>query len=199
MSGPIGGRKAEKDREVMKRLFAAVVLTVLVFPAVATAQIKTLPGDSITVTATIEAIERSTRLLTLKRPDGATEMIRVPADVKRFDELKVGDTISATYYENVVLRVMKPDEKDIDSGGASLTPSGGKRPGATASTQRTVTATITAIDPAIPSITLSGPNNWKYTSRVEDKAALKQVKVGDRLAITWTEAVLISVSAPKPK
>ena len=102
----------------MKRLFAAVVMTAIVFPAVATAQIKTLPGDSITVTATVEAIERSSRLLTLKRPDGAIEMIRVPAEVKRFDELKVGDTISATYYENVVLRVMKPDEKDIDSGGA---------------------------------------------------------------------------------
>jgi len=166
---------------------------------VAVAQIKTLPGDSITVTATVESIERSSRLLTLKRPDGAMETIKVPAEVKRFDELKVGDTITATYYENVVLRVMRPDEKDVNTSSESLTPSGGKRPGATAAAQRRVSATITAIDPAIPSITLSGPNNWKYTSRVEDKAALKQVKVGDRLEITWTGAVMISAAAPKPK
>ena len=183
----------------MKRVLATVLLTAIVFPAVAAAQIKTLPGESITVTATVDAIERSSRLLTLKKPDGTMETIKVPAEVKRFDALKVGDTISATYYENVVLRVMKPDEKDVDSGSASLTPTGGKRPGATAAAQRTITARITAIDPAIPSITLSGPNNWTYSSRVADKAALKQVKVGDRLAITWTESVLISAEPPKPK
>ena len=183
----------------MKRVFAAVLLTTIVFPAVAAAQIKTLPGPSITVTATVDAIERSSRMLTLKKPDGTMETIKVPADVKRFDALKVGDTISATYYENVVLRVMTPDEKDVDTGSASLTPTGGTRPGGTAAAQRTITARITAIDPAIPSITLSGPNNWSYSSRVADKAALKQVKVGDRLAITWTEAVLISAEPPKPK
>ena len=58
-----------------------------------------------------------------------------------------------------------------------------------------ITATITAIDPKIPSISLSGPNNWNYSSRVADKEALKQVKVGDELDITWTEAVLLSVDA----
>ncbi len=39
----------------------------------------------------------------------------MPPEVKRFDALKVGDTITATYYENVVLRVKTPDEKDIDT------------------------------------------------------------------------------------
>ena len=183
----------------MKPLTAGMLAMAMFVATVAVAQIKTLPGESITVTATVESIERSSRLLTLKRPDGAMETIKVPAEVKRFDELKVGDTITATYYENIVLRVMRPDEKDIDSSSESLTPAGGKRPGATAAAQRRISATITAIDPAIPSITLSGPNNWKYTSRVEDKAALKQVKVGDRLEITWTGAVMISAVAPKPK
>ena len=48
------------------------------FPAVAAAQIKTLPGDSITVTATVDAIERNSRPLTLKRPDGNLITIKVP-------------------------------------------------------------------------------------------------------------------------
>lgn len=183
----------------MKPVTAGMVAFAMFIATIAAAQIKTLPGESITVTATVDAIELNSRLLTLKRPDGTTETIKVPADVKRFDTLKVGDTISATYYENVVLRVMTPDEKAIDTKGASLTTSGSTRPGGTAATQRTVSATITAIDPSIPSITLSGPNNWTYSSRVADAAALKQVKVGDRLAITWTEAVLISAVAPKPK
>ena len=73
----------------------------------------------------------------------------------------------------------------------------GARPGGTAATQRTITATITAIDPAVPSITFSGPNNWKYTSRVEDKQALSKVKVGDRVDITWTQALLASFDDAK--
>ena len=199
MSEAISGRRAEKERKVMKRFVAAVVLTAIAFPAVGTAQIKTLPGESITVTATVDAIERNSRMLTLKRPDGTLETIKVPVEVKRFDALQVGDTISATYYENIVLRKMRPDEKAVDTSSESLTPAGGRRPGATASAQRRITATITAIDPKIPSITLAGPNNWTYSSRVADKAALKQVKVGDRLEITWTEAVLLSAEAPKPQ
>jgi hypothetical protein len=44
-----------------------------------------------------------------------------------------------------------------------------------------------------PSITFTGPENFKYTSRVEDKAALEKVKVGDKVEITWTDATLVSI------
>jgi hypothetical protein len=49
----------------------------------------------------------------------------------------------------------------------------------------------------VPSISFTGPNGWHYSSKVEDKKALSKVKVGDRLDITWTMAVLISAEAPK--
>ena len=70
-------------------------------------------------------------------------------------------------------------------------------PSATATAQRSVTATITAIDPAVPSITLQGPDKKIYTEKVADKEALKQVKVGDRLDITWSAAILLSADTPK--
>ena len=74
----------------------------------------------------------------------------------------------------------------------------GGKPGATVAEQRTITATITEIDPKVPSITFKGPNNWTYSSRVEDKQALAKVKVGDKVDLTWTQAVLIGVeTAPK--
>ena len=61
----------------------------------------------------------------------------------------------------------------------------------------TITATITAIDPKAPSITFTGPNGWKYTSRVEDTKALAKVKVGDKVDIIWTEAMLVSLERGK--
>ena len=181
----------------MKQIAASVLAAAIFLPAVAAAQIKTLPGEAITVSATVEAIERSTRMLTLKGADGKLEMITVPADVKRFDTLKVGDKITAKYYEVITLRKKAPGEKDVNTLTGGVTPGSGAKAGGTAAAQRTITATITAIDPKIPSISLEGPSNWKYSSRVADREALKQVKVGDKLDITWTEAVLISAEPPK--
>ena len=73
----------------------------------------------------------------------------------------------------------------------------GAKPSATVTAQRSVTATITAIDPAVPSITLSGPDKKIYSTRVADREALKQVKVGDRLDITFQAAVLVSADPAK--
>jgi Cu/Ag efflux protein CusF len=183
----------------MKRLFAtfAVLGVVLLLAAPAFAQTKTLTGETITKTATVEAINYGTRELTVKGPEGKYVTFIASPEVKRFDTLKVGDTIVAKYYENLVIRVKLPGEKDVDSSTAGATPAAGTKPGATVAEQRTITATITEIDPKVPSITFKGPNNWTYSSRVEDKQALAKVKVGDKVDLTWTQAVLVEVAPVK--
>ena len=120
----------------------------------------------------------------------------VPADNKKFDTIKVGDKVTALYYDNVVIRVKHPGEKDTDKDTAAVTAGSSGKAGGTAATQRTITATITQIDMKVPSITFTGPNNWKYSSKVQDKEALAQVKVGDKVDIVWTEAVMISLETP---
>jgi hypothetical protein len=174
-------------------VIAAVVfaLAVLCTAGIAVAQTKTLTGETQTVSATVEAINVSTRTLTLKGPKGNFMDIVVPATVKRFPEIKVGDTLTARYYENLVIRKKQPGEKDVDTSGEGVTPGGAGKPAGTAAKQRTITATITALDPKVPSITLSGPNKWTYSARIEDKKVLDQVKVGDKVDLTWTEALLL--------
>src|SRR3954468_21594188 len=142
----------------------------------ASAQTKTLTGETKTVTASVEAIEKTTREVTVKKPDGTYDVFYFPETIRRFDTLKVGDKITAKYYENLVLRVKAPGEKDVDSASGGTVRSDGKA--VATSRQLTITATIAAIDQAVPSITFTGPNGWKYSSRVEDKKALQKVKVG---------------------
>jgi hypothetical protein len=182
----------------MKRLSAGIIAALLLplAPAIG-AQTKTLPGEMVTVTATVEAIQQSTRTITLKGPKGNYSDVVVPETVTRFSEIKVGDRITAKYYDNIVLRVKHPGEAAVDNETGALTKASGTKPGATAAAQRTITATITEIDRKTPSITFSGPNDWKYTSRVEDKKALATVKVGDKVDITWTEALLVSFAEVK--
>lgn len=182
----------------MKRFVGAFLAAVVLIcmASTAMAQSKTITGETKVLTATVEAIEASSRTLTLKKPDGTYMQTVAPEEMKRFSEIKIGDKVTARYYENVVVRLKRPGEKDVDTSAQATTASGQAQPGGTAAKQRTITATITAIDQGVPSITFSGPNGWKYSSKVQDKKALEGVKVGDKVDITWTEALLVSLDAP---
>jgi hypothetical protein len=177
----------------MKRLVVGIAAAAFVMSAARTvaAQSKTLTSEMRTETGVIEAVETQTRTVTLKKADGTYVTTVAGPEVKRFDELKIGDKVTAKYYETVIVRVKKPGEPDVDSKSTGTTGSGQATPGGTKAKQRTITATITAMDPKVPSITFTGPNGWKYTSRVQDPAAAAQVKVGDKVDIVWTEATLV--------
>jgi len=179
------------------RLVAVMLALAAVSASPALAQVtKTIPGESKLVTATVESIERGSREVTMKKSDGKYETFTVPREIKRFDTLKVGDKVSARYYETLVLQLKAPGDKAVDTTSAATTRTEG-RPSGTAAVQQTITATITEIDPKVPSITFSGPRGWTYSSRVEDKNALSKVKVGDRVDITWTSAVLLALDDAK--
>ena len=183
----------------MTKVSAGLIAAMLSVPLAPTAlaQTKTIQGEMNTISASVEAVNSSTRTITLKGPKGNYVDIYVPESVTKFPAIKVGDKITARYYDNIVLRLKAPGDKSVDSGTEGVTLGSGTKPGATASRQRTITATITEIDQSVPSITFSGPNNWKYSSKVEDKQALAKVKVGDKVDITWTEALLISFEPDK--
>jgi hypothetical protein len=144
----------------------------------------------------VEAIDHKERVITLKQTSGEFVTIDVPGDVQRFDAIKVGDKVTATYYDNVTVRLKAPGEAATNKLTGAVTPTEGAKPGGTVGAQRTMTATVEAIDPKVPSISFKGPNGWKYSRRIADKNVLKQVKVGDQVDFTWTEAVQITVEGP---
>jgi siroheme synthase len=183
----------------MKRFVVGIIAAaVLVSMArTAMAQAKTISSEMRVETGIIEAIDASTRMVTLKKPDGTVVTTVAGPDIKRFGELKVGDKVTARFYENVVVRLKRPGEPEVAGASKATTPSEQVLPGGTKAKQMTITATITAINMDMPSITFTGPTGLKYTSKVVDKAALANVKVGDKFDIVWTEAVLVSVEPGK--
>jgi Cu/Ag efflux protein CusF len=180
----------------MGRISGFIVMGLLA-ATVALAQVKELPGARVTRTGTVEAVDHTARMLTLKDEKGVVDTVDVPKTVERFDAMKVGDNVTVTYYDNVVVRLKSPGEAPVNKLESGLTRTTGDKPGGTVAAQRTMTAKIEAIDVSIPSITFLGPNGWKYSRRVEDKNVLKQVKVGDQVDFTWTEAIQITVNPPK--
>jgi hypothetical protein len=178
----------------MKRFVAGMIAAAfVVVPRTATAQAKTVSSEMKVETAIVEAIDPAARTVTLKKLDGTVVTIAAPPDIKRFAEVKVGDTVTARFYENVVVRVKSPGEPEVDTAAKGTTGSEQILPGGTKARQWTITATISAVDMDTPSITFTGPNGWKYSSKVQDTSALAKVKVGDKVDIVWTEAVLVSL------
>jgi len=166
---------------------------VLTFSLSSWAQVKELPTHSVTLAGTVETIDHGKRLVTLKTADGSFETIDVPASAKRFDELKVGDKVSVTYNNNVAVRAKPPGEPAVDTGSKSSTMGKEERPGGTTSVQRTMTATVAAIDKNAAAITFTGPNGWKYSRHVVDPAVLEKVKVGDQVDVSWNTDLKVSV------
>ena len=86
------------------------------------AQTKVLQGEMKTVTATVEAIETASRQVTARKPDGTDVTFYVPTSMKRFDSLKVGDKLTAKYYDNIVLQVKEAGTPDVDAAAGKLVP-----------------------------------------------------------------------------
>jgi len=155
------------------------------------AQVRQLPTQTVTISGTIESIDDSRHTINLRKADGGIETIHVPVNAKQFDQLKVGDKLSATYNNAVTVKLKPPGEASVDSMGGSSSMGQNVESGGTAAMIRTMTVTVTDVDKNGQSISVAGPNNWRYSRRVADPATLDKIKVGDKLDITWDTSVTL--------
>jgi Cu/Ag efflux protein CusF len=190
-------------------LIAAAVMSIAAGTALAQTgamtAVKTEPGkvtvaEAARITASVEAIDKAKRLVTLKGPEGNTFVVQAGPEVKNFDQIKVGDLVVARYIEALTLE-LKPGggqirERIERENAVAAKP--GQAPGAAAGRQVTVIADVMAVDTAKQSVRLRGPQRT-IDLKVRDPNQLKLIKVGDQVEATFTEAVALSVEpAPKP-
>lgn len=176
-----------------KTLLALAVL--LALPLAALAQKPVTETDSVEVTAKIVAIDKTDRTVTLTDKDGDSETIYCGSEVKRFDELKVGDTVTFKYYESIAYAIRKPGQPSglPTQTDPTITRGTGARPGGTLAQQKTATVTLKAIDSKVPSVTVLTEDGRTLDFKVDDKKNLDGVKVGDKVEVTYTQALMITV------
>jgi hypothetical protein len=151
-------------------------------------------STSISATATILAIDRTARTITLRDQKGQTDTYSVGPVVQRFDELKVGDTVRLTYRESIVLQVRPaggaPGPTTTETG---VTPRKGPLPSGTIAVQDRMTVTVKAIDPVAPSVTVATPDGRTVTRKVENKKNIEGLKVGDLIDIVYSLALVTNI------
>lgn len=157
--------------------------------------------NTVSVTASVESIDMAKRLVTLRGPDGNLVTVHAGDQVRNLAQLKKGDLVTVTYYESLAYEVKKPGQAvpgvSVASDVARAEP--GARPGAAGAQAVTVTSTIDAIDKKNNTVTLRGPDGQSTTIHVKDPTKLSQVKVGDLVEITYTEALAIGVEPASKK
>jgi Cu/Ag efflux protein CusF len=168
-------------------------------PAPAAPAAKPAIGEArqVTVRGTISAVDKDNRTVTLKGPKGRTITIEV-ADPAKLDALKVGDPVVGTYVEALAIEVKKAGS---GAPGASIQEQRvgskpGENPAGAIGRQVTVTATITAVNTKAPSVTIKGPRGNVETVKVKDAKNLANVKVGDLVEITYTQALAVALDKP---
>jgi len=178
----------------MKRMLSAVmVIAFCALAAPAGAQKPVTQGAAVTETFTITAIDHSRRIVSLSDADGNIEDVLCGPEVERFNALKVGDKVTFRYYESLVYAIRKPGAAPASPGGAAVTRTPGDRPGGTISQQMTATVTVNAVDMKTPSVTITTEDGRKMSFKVDNPKNLEGVKAGDRVQITYTQALAISV------
>ena len=153
--------------------------------------------NQVTATVTVRAIDLATRSVTLRAENGDEDTFTVGPDVKRFDQLKVGDTIRATYYESLVFQLRKPGDSTATPGAAVV---GGRLkdvPGGVVGTQETTTVTVKAVDMKVPSITVVTADGRTLTRKIAERKNLEGVSPGDKIDITYTQGLVVSAEPAK--
>lgn len=154
------------------------------------------------VTATVEAIDYDSRIVTVKGPEGNIVDIKAGDRVKNLAQIKVGDSVEITYYESIAAKVYKAGEAPQGTAATvatERTAKPGEKPAGIVGSQVTITATIESISPNKTSVTLKMSDGKYKVVKIQDKKNLENVKVGDEVVITVTETLAIAVKPAKKK
>ena len=165
---------------------------------VGTAPGKAMAAQTVKIAATITAIDKATRDVTLKGPQGNELTVTAGPLVKNFDMLKVGDSVDLQYVEALTLELKKGGGMAVartEQAGA-VGAKAGATPGGAVGRQVTIVADVVAVDAAKQTITLKGPKQT-VDLRVPDPAQFKLVAKGDQVEAKYTQAVAIAVEPKK--
>ena len=153
---------------------------------------------SATAIATVEAINQTTREVTLRKEDGELVSLVVSDEARNLSQVEKGDRVVVTYEVGLVVALGPPGSaparvEETEVGRAPL----GAKPGGSIKQTTAVTATVVAIDPSARTVTLKGPQRTVELA-VADDLDLSKIKVGDSVGAVYQESLALVVE-PAPQ
>lgn len=145
------------------------------------------------VTARVEQVDRSSRSLTLRTPEGLAHHVDVGPELAVFRDLKAGDTVVVRIVESIIV-ALQPRAKNTAA--ADTTAAARSAPGGTERDvlqQLKAVVTIESVDMAMHTVLYKGADNLRVIRQVQEPRLLEGMKSGDVIEITYTRARAISL------
>ena len=147
------------------------------------------------IRAVVIGVDQQRRLIALESDDGERMVLPVAEQFRDFEHARVGDQVVISNTKAIAWQV-KPSAKGASgmSTRETLTnPAPGEARGGAIERAVTVTATITAMDVARGTVTVTGPQGKSLTFAVHKPSDLEKVRVGDLVDTTYSEALAVGV------
>jgi hypothetical protein len=144
------------------------------------------------LTGTIESIDASSRWLVIRAPAGRTLGAVAAPQVKDIEKLKVGDNVALqlTPATATELRVLPADP----AGPVANPIAPPSKPESVASVrEQSGQANVWAVDRKSGTLSLRGMRGVVFDVQVPETARPAELKTGDRVLLTWRDAVLTSL------
>lgn len=194
--------KATLAARITSVLFTGLLAAALPAVAADKAPQKAAVSETVKLTATVKSVDYDNRLITLQGQDGKAMTVEASPEVKRLKEIKAGDMVVIDYTQAIAVELKKAGsasgvsvKEDVKRAKAS------EKPGISGQREVKSTVTIDAVDLKNNIVTFTGPQgnvNIVAIKRPQMREFLKTLKVGDKVDVTFTEAVAVSVE-PAPK
>lgn len=187
-------------------LFAQAAVSGLLFfsvPAMAAekAPKKATVSETVKLTATVKAVDQDQRLITLQGKDGKTLTVEASPEVKRLNEIKAGDVVTIDYTQAIAAELKKAGSgSGVSAKEEVKRAKADQSPGVTGRREVKATVTIDAVDLKNNIVTFTGPQgnvNIVSVKRPQMREFIKTLKTGDKVDVTYTEAVAVSVAPAK--
>jgi hypothetical protein len=151
-----------------------------------------------TETATVQSIDPATRTVMLLHSDGTTNSYECGPEVRNFDQIKVGDRVTATVGEAVAIVLAKGGVTPTAGATSAMVraPLGAKPAGKVVDTIA-FTANVTSIDADNRNVTLQMPDGTSETVQVGPNVDLSKINTGDTVGVQLTRAFAVSVTSPE--
>ncbi|HWK52478.1 MAG TPA: hypothetical protein VNR40_21430 [Steroidobacter sp.] len=151
-------------------------------------------------TATVQSVDHDTRSLVLRTSDGVDTLVVVGPEVRNFDQIEAGDTVTATYKEALAAEVVpkgKASEEEPRTTISKSRANPGEPPAASVTQSISTDVVIQSVDQSFDTVTFKRPDGIVRTVAISDPEATKfvqKLKPGDEVRITYTEATAIALN-----
>jgi ribosomal 50S subunit-recycling heat shock protein len=153
--------------------------------------------DVVKLTGTVKAVDLEKKTATVEGSGGRTVTVDAK-NARNLDQVKVGDKVTVAYTQELAVFVREAAEAPsaTTANVVQLAPKG-QKPGGIAARTVELTGNVESVDPKKHTIMVKGPAGNVRTFKVDPAVKnLDQVKKGDQIVLTFTEAVALSVTKP---